>query len=347
MANDLITIQRELAPVMRPLEPILEQLLPPTLPPEQLINTLYVSIANNPSLARATRPSLIQAATSAAVLALTIDGVSGQGYLVPFKGSAQFISGYKGMCTLAGRSRRTLEGFVVREGDDFKFDETTGDVAPGRVLGRESERSIVAAYAISRAEGLPTILRVMSLDQILEVRNASAGWRMQKDRSIWAKHFDAMARKTPMRRASNDIPVLPLQQASALETMHDLGRHAWLHQDGGVVTDDGREHDPADVVRQARERSEVRAEQPSAGEVLDGEFVTEAEGLQVRFPGDKASAAVPSERFAKLLERAIAKEQSDEHRKELIALNRATVEGLMGSEPGIAGRLIDVMGSYE
>jgi phage RecT family recombinase len=58
---------------------------------------------------------------SAACLGLEVDGVTGQAYLIPFKGRAQLVVGYKGYNTLAARSGITITGAVVREGDEFDY----------------------------------------------------------------------------------------------------------------------------------------------------------------------------------------------------------------------------------
>lgn len=352
MGTDITVVTKELAPVMRTLEPTLEQLLPPGLSPHRLLQTLYVSCANNPSLMKSSRSSLMQAATSAAVLSLEIDGVTGQGYCIPFKGRAQFLSGYKGMCTLAARTGRTLEGFVVRAGDDFGFSEAAGTVHHNRVLGDEEKRKIIAAYAISRGAGLPQMIRVLSIDQLIARRNASAGWKSKGERSTWGTNFDAMSRKSPMRDLSKDLPVISaqaaaLQYATAMETMHDMGRHAWLPAEGGIVVD-GKERDPADLVAEARDREAVRAEQPSTDEVLEGEVVESP--FTVSFDGKTSTDARTAERFFALLNRALdkAEQRSDDERlKAMAELNRARVEALMDEHGPEAKLLLARMEGYQ
>ena len=41
---------------------------------------------------------------------LEVDGVTGQAFLIPFKGRAQLVIGYKGFNTLAARSGLTVTG---------------------------------------------------------------------------------------------------------------------------------------------------------------------------------------------------------------------------------------------
>jgi recombination protein RecT len=325
MGTQIAEVQRTLAPIMQSIESTLEQLLPPALPPERLLQTLYVSCAANPNLMTCDRTSLLQAATSAAVLGLEIDGVSGQGYLVPFKGRAQFVGGYKGYVTLASRGGRSLEGFVVREGDRFEFDEANGIVDHRRVLGDEESRKLIAAYAVSR--GPVQQVRVLSLDQLLARRDQSAGWKGRGARSTWGTHFTAMCRKTPMRDLANDLPVLSLQAAAALETQHDLGRHAWLRPEGGVVVDGDREVVP------------VSTGQPSADQMT-------AAGLEVVYPsgGRRQCKSISDyeEQVVRDLRRA-----PPEMLAPYAELNRPRAAALVDRYPEVAGRLVDLLASVE
>lgn len=233
MANDLVLVEQALSPLI----PSFMQVLPKELPPERIIRTVLVSCEMNKYLLECDRGSLLRAAMTAAVLGLEVDGVTGQGYLVPFKGKVQFLPGYKGMVTIAARSGRTLEGFIVRDQDAFAFDEANGTVRHQKALGGEKQRRVVAAYAVSRGEGVPTMVRVMSLDEIIAVRDRSAGYRASPERSPWATDFDAMARKCPIRMLAKDIPNISLQAAAALDTHHDLGRETYIRQDRAVIVD--------------------------------------------------------------------------------------------------------------
>lgn len=210
------------------------QVLPKGMEPDRIIRTVLIACEQNPKLLQANRTSVMRSALSAATLGLEVDGVTGQGYLVPFKGRCQFIPGYKGYVTLAARGGRTLEGFVVREGDGFDFDEANGLIKHSRQLGNEDKRRVIAAYAVARSKSFPTMIKVLSLDQLLAVRNESAGYKAKGAASTWGTNFEAMCRKTPMRLMSNDLPVLGMQLANAMETQVDLGRAAYVNPDQTV-----------------------------------------------------------------------------------------------------------------
>src|ERR1700761_1210130 len=108
MSNQLALIERNLTPLI----PQFSQLM--------------VSVERNPTLLECTMPSIHNSAMTAATLGLEVDGVTGQGFLVPLKDhgtlKANFWPGYKGYNTLGGRSGYAITGFVVREGDAFEMD---------------------------------------------------------------------------------------------------------------------------------------------------------------------------------------------------------------------------------
>ncbi len=313
MSTALATIESALTP----LASRFAQLLPPAMSPDRIIRTVLVSLENTPSLRECNLPSILQAATTAAVLGLEVDGVSGQGYLVPFRGKVQFIAGYKGLVTIAARSGRTLEGFVVREGDSFKFDESRGLVDYGRALGGESRRKVIGAFAISRAVGSPDMVRVMSIDELLEVRDASGGWKSKGSASTWGTDFEAMCRKTPMRRLANDIPNLPLQLAVGLETQHDLGRSAYIDPVSRAVVIDA---DPVSVPTAGREHAV-----PNFTIFYDGES------------HPYTDIAVYKRKLGLALEKC-----PPEKRSAFAKLNKANLEGLAQQYPDL-GSLLDLI----
>lgn len=302
MSNDLAVVERALAP----LAPQFAQLLPTSMSPDRIIRTVLVSCEMQPKLLMADRGSLLRSAMTAAVLGLEVDGVTGQGYLVPFKGKVQFLPGYKGLVTIAGRSHRTLEGFVVREGDRFEFDEANGLIEHRRKLGNEAGRKIEGAYAVSRAEGAPTLVRVMSIDQLIETRNRSAGYKAMGDGSTWVTNFEGMCRKSPMRRLANDVPNISLQAASALETQHDLGREAYIRPDRSMVVD-------GEIV------PPTGPQPPPAG-------LTDRPKFVVVYPNERTEVGDVARYKAKILT-TLDKLEPDQARK-FRDLNRANVEAL-------------------
>jgi phage RecT family recombinase len=213
------------------------------------------------------RNSLIAGAYTAAVLGLEADGYSGQGFLVPFgrgqRARAQWITGYKGYNTIAARAGLTVDGAVVREGDEFDFAEgTKAFVHHKKLLNADPGRRIIAAFAHATAPGRNPIVKVLGIDEILQVRQRSAAARRddtaaeggEETFSPWnddkGPGFPAMAEKTAKRRLARSLPLSagPLEmqtyhQAARIdEISEEENRHAYAVKPGEVIIEGKAEH---------------------------------------------------------------------------------------------------------
>lgn len=206
-----------------------------------VFNAVQSAQKNNGSnpLLESDRRSLLSSVMTAAVLGLEPDGVTGQGYLVPFKGKVQFIVGYGGYVTLAYNAGILLEGRVVYERDIFSYqygDDPKLNHAPAQGDEAKNRGRLVAAYACARSHHVPTTFHVTELDDILRVRDQSLGYKAAKQynkSTVWDTDFPAMARKTPLRWLGKNMP-LNVQRAQALESAFDRGRNAYIAPDATI-----------------------------------------------------------------------------------------------------------------
>jgi recombination protein RecT len=232
--NSLVVLERQLAP----LAPRFAQVLPANISPDRLIRTVMVSIERLPKLLECDRQSILNSAMSAAILGLEVDGVTGQAYLIPFKGKAQLVVGYKGYNTLAARAGITITGAVVREGDDFDFE--LGDQAFVKHKPRLGNKGrIIGAWACALSKGRPPVVNVMGVDDIMAIKARSPGG--SRSDSPWndpAIGFPAMAEKTVKRRLARSLPLNIMQVAARLdEAVDEQGQAAWISPDKGVIVD--------------------------------------------------------------------------------------------------------------
>lgn len=229
--NPLMVLERQLAP----LAPRFEEALSGMMPVKRLMRTLMVSCERLPQLLDCNRQSLINAAMSAAVLGLEVDGVTGQAYLLPFAGKAQLVIGYKGFNTLAARSDITITGGVVREGDVFDFDLGEGWVTHKPTLG--SKTRIVAAWAKASHLRRPAVVVVLGIEELMAVKAKSPG--AKRNDSPWNDPmigFPAMCEKTAKRRLARSLPLNTMQLAARMdEAVDEQGKSAWITPDRGTV----------------------------------------------------------------------------------------------------------------
>lgn len=261
MTTALATISPELGQLERSFEPYLPsfaQVLAPTgLPAERIVRTVVIACERNSDLMRCDRTSIVHSAMTAAVLGLEVDGVTGQGFLIPFKGRAQFILGYKGYPTIGARSGLSINSGVVREGDEFSYElGTAGFVKHKPALRGRVGRKILAAWATGTARGRPPIFRVMAYDDVLAIMQRSPGAR--RSESPWNDRdgpgHEGMVAKTAIRALGRTIPIVAFQRATALEDQQEQGNAAWLRPDGGMVIEPGASPYPE---RQAPPAAEI------------------------------------------------------------------------------------------
>lgn len=233
MATALAILENQL----RPLAPRLSLVLDKRVPVERLMQTIMISCERLPKLLECDRQSLFNSAMSAAVLGLEVDGVTGQAYLIPFKGKAQLVVGYKGYNTLAARSGITITGEVVREGDDFDYDLGEGWIKHKPASG--PNRRILGAWAKAASRDRPPVIKVMSIDELLAVKGKSPG--AARSDSPWNDQgigFPAMCEKTVKRRLARSMPLNVMQLAARMdEAVDEQGSGARIDPERGVILD--------------------------------------------------------------------------------------------------------------
>jgi recombination protein RecT len=227
----LVTLEQQL----KPLQPRFAEVLGNRMPVERLTRTIIVSVERAPRLLDCDRQSLFNAAMSAAVLGLEVDGTTGQAFLIPFKEKCQLVIGYKGFNTLGARSGYTVTGAVVREGDEFQYELGTTPYIRHRPKGDKDQR-IVSAWACATSNTLPPIISVLSIVEIMDIRARSPGAR--KTDSPWNDPqigFPAMAEKSAKRRLARSMPLNVFALAARMEeAVWEQDKPAWIDPARGL-----------------------------------------------------------------------------------------------------------------
>lgn len=230
----LVALERQL----EPLSSRFAAALAGAMPVERLIRTVMVSVERLPALLTCDRQSIMMAAMSAACLGLEVDGVTGQAFLIPFKGRAQLVIGYKGFNTLAARSGITITGGVVREGDSFEYEKGSAPYVRHKPsLAAIADRRIIGAWAAATHRERPPVVEVLGIDELMAVKAKSPG--AKRNDSPWndvgGVGFAAMCEKTAKRRLARSLPMSVVQQAARLDAAADEeGRAAWITPDRGL-----------------------------------------------------------------------------------------------------------------
>lgn len=146
----------------------------------------------------ATPASIAGAIFNASFLGLTFGKALGHAHIVPFKGAAQLVIGYRGWIHLAystGYLSRVYSDVVCKgEGFEYWIDEMGPRLRHTPSLDRDPSRSdIVAAYCVYHTKDGGSGLKVVPRKEID---------RSDKGRDVWQSNYAAMAMKTAILRTA-------------------------------------------------------------------------------------------------------------------------------------------------
>lgn len=208
--------QKTIQDLMIRMAPEIERAAPRAIGVERFTRLVLTEMRRNPALFDCKPESVLGAMMLCVQLGLE-PGPLGHAYLVPFKRECTFILGYKGMIDLARRSGRlaSISAHTVYEGDVFRYRQGTRaflDHEPARPVDRGKED---AYYAVARlAAPTGSVFVVLYPEEVEAARKRSQLGSQGK--GPWHTDFDAMARKTCIRRLAAYLP-MTVQAARALE----------------------------------------------------------------------------------------------------------------------------------
>jgi len=210
--------------------------LPQHIDAHVFLRNLANAVEAVPQLLRCEPKTLWEAARSAAGVGLLIDSTIGHGYILPYKGKAQFIPGYKGLIELARRSGeiKTLYAYEVCENDQFSYQlgtEPKIDHIPAS--GTRGDCTHFYAVAVYKNGGFD--FEVMSRADIDDIKKRSPS--ASSSHSPWKSDYAMMARKTVIRRLAKRLPLSAerFHRAVAIEEHFEAGQTASLSDDNKLL----------------------------------------------------------------------------------------------------------------
>jgi len=191
-------------------------ILPQHLTIERQLKIALMTTGKSKDLLECSAASILQCVVTASQLGLEPGGPLGHAYLVPYKGVATFIVGYRGLVELVRRSG-TVTAFsahIVYEKDEFSVElGTVGCIVHRPYLGAEPPGPVVAAYAVARFTDGSMQFDVMTRAQVDGIRKRSRA----SANGPWVTDYEEMAKKTVARRLCKYLP-MAVQVAEALDT---------------------------------------------------------------------------------------------------------------------------------
>jgi recombination protein RecT len=227
MSNALATINhvREL---FQKSKAEIEAALPKHLTADRMLRIAMTEIRQNPKLLECDPKSLLGAVIQASQLGLEPGSALGHCYLIPFFNSkakvfeVQFMPGYRGFLDLARRSGTVthIVARVVYDCDEFDVSYGLDEQIIHKPNFEADKGDIVAVYAVAFLRDGGKQFDVMTIDEIEAIRKRSKA----SDFGPWKTDFEAMAKKTVIRRLFKYLPVsVEIQKAVGMDELAEVG----------------------------------------------------------------------------------------------------------------------------
>lgn len=224
------------------------------------LSSLLTLTNNNKLLANADPRTVLAAAATAASLDLPINPSLGKAWIVPYKGTAQFQIGYKGVIELAQRSGQmkfiTMTPVYKGELQHWnRFNETY-------ILGEKTDDEIVGYFA---AFELVNGFKKASYWSKEEVIKHAKRFSKSFGSGPWQTDFNAMACKTVLLSIMKTYAPVSIEMQRAFEVDGEVG----------VFNTESGETEYLDAEAEYINDEQGRTIDPETGEVLEVEFSAE------------------------------------------------------------------------
>jgi len=210
--------------------------LPKHLTADRMARLALTAFSSTPKLQQCDPKTIVASIMTSATLGLEI-GVDGQGFLVPYGKTCNFVPGWKGLVDLVSRSgRATVWTGAVFQGDEFDY--ALGDTPFIRHRpGEENDPDLIThVYAVGRVNGSQhPVIEVWTVGKIRKHRD--------KYNKVGGSHYsfrdwEMYARKVPLLQVIKYMPKsIELSNAVALNAAVEDGKHAVIDGDFVTVTD--------------------------------------------------------------------------------------------------------------
>jgi len=174
----------------------------------KFLSSVMSAVQRLPALLDTEPMSLVNSFMTMAQLGLMPSDVSGEAYVLPYKGKAQFQLGYQGLVTLFFRAGgQKIRAEIVRKNDDFSF--TNGEIKHTiDIFKSNKERGeAVGAYAIATVNG-QEIAKAMNKEDIM-VFGKKFSKSFSSEYSPWHETNDPelmMWKKTVLKQLGKLLP---------------------------------------------------------------------------------------------------------------------------------------------
>lgn len=186
---------------------------------QQFMSSVLTLANSNKLLSDCDPVKLYNCCLMAAAIKLPFNQSLGQAYIVPFKGEPQLQIGWKGFVQLAQRSGqyKTINVTDVKEGELIDNNRLTGEMKFNWITDNSRERLKTIGYVayFELLNGYSQTLYMSMADIEKHAKRYSQTYA--KGFGVWKDNFDAMARKTVVKRILSKFGPLSVDMQKAIE----------------------------------------------------------------------------------------------------------------------------------
>ena len=173
----------------------------------RFLSSVVRSVESTPELLNCEPDSLMTAFLSCAEYRLYPSSVSGEAYVIPYKGKAQFQLGYQGIITLLYRAGvEAVRSDLVYENDEFEYEAGLEPKLVHKPVLFENRGKPIAVYAVAVVNG-QNLFKVMTENDVMQYKGFSQSkesqyspWKPENDPELW------MWRKTCIKQLAKSLP---------------------------------------------------------------------------------------------------------------------------------------------
>lgn len=218
--------------------------LPKHLNQDRMIRLALTAFSQNKALMGCSMTSVAASIITASQMGLEI-GVAGQGYLVPYKGTCQFVPGWQGVVDLVNRAgRAAVWTGAVFDGDEFDYALGDAPYVKHRPGGENDPKKLLYTYAIGRINGSQwPVIEVWSQQRLL---NHFHKFNKVGDRHYANTNWEMYVRKIPLLQVCKYMPKsIELNTAINIEGAIESGKAFTMDGEFAVLegADASAEHD--------------------------------------------------------------------------------------------------------
>lgn len=203
--NKEVSATQVMSGLLKRMHTQIEKALPSVITPERFTRIALTAYSDNAALQKCDADSFLGAMMQAAQLGVEPNTPLGQAYLIPYGNKVQFQLGYRGMIDLAYRSGeiQMIQAHEVHENDEFEY-ELGLDPKLRHIPALKNRGEVILYYAVFKLTNGGVGFEVMSKEDVETfAKKKSKTYR----NGPWQTDFDAMAKKTLVKRLLKFAPV--------------------------------------------------------------------------------------------------------------------------------------------